>query len=49
MLVINCTPHPFDLIAADGRQTVILPSGIVPRVRIERRLVGEIEVGGRLE
>ncbi len=32
MNMVNCTPHALTLRSHDGTDTVLLPSGLVPRV-----------------
>ena len=40
--MLNLTPHAITLIAADGAETVIPPSGIAARVSTTEEVVGEV-------
>jgi hypothetical protein len=39
--LVNCTPHPVTL-EISGREVVIKPSGIVPRVDMDKKIVGKM-------
>jgi|SRR5690554_369537 len=36
MKIINCTPHKINIHNSDGTKTTLNPSGIVPRVQVNR-------------
>lgn len=42
MKIKNYTPHPLQIVRADGETETFLASGIVPRLEVKRTKVGEM-------
>ena len=43
MTIVNCTPHPINIMDSEGKEILTLePSGICPRCSVERKKVGDI-------
>lgn len=43
MKILNCTPHPINLVLEDGREVVFPPCGTVARCATSQEVVGTLE------